>query len=192
MPLFQHTDADEILAEIDAHFRVLARALSVQVEHDSDSDDDDDSFSHSHRATSPLHRDLLRLIGVANGQFDRTDANVRRAELALQRVMRAVSAPLASTRAPLPNTFWDTTLGVLVARTRWWISSDELLTISNAAALAFGENTQPNRMRITRAIDRGELESFPDPSAANPQHNKRVLKAEVLRLGARRRPGAFK
>ena len=129
---------------------------------------------------------------MANGIFDRTDRNVRRAELALERVMRLLHTNVLGERVPLSDDFWNTTLGVLASRTRWWVSGDDLLTISNAAALAFGENTQANRMRITRAVDRGELDWVPDPSVANPQHNKRVLKAQVDRLGALRRPGAFR
>ncbi len=40
--------------------------------------------------------------------------------------------------------------------------------------------------KITRAVDRGELEWVPDPSVANPQHNCRVLKSQVERLRAMR------
>ena len=65
---------------------------------------------------------------------------------------------------------------------RWWLSLDDLITISSAAALAFGENTQANRMRIARAIDGGLLTWVPDPSVANPQQNRRVLLPEVERL----------
>jgi hypothetical protein len=73
-------------------------------------------------------------------------------------------------------------MGILISRARWWISIDELITMSNAAALAFGENTQANLMRIARAIDRGLLDWVPDPSTANPQQNKRVLRPQVERL----------
>jgi hypothetical protein len=69
----------------------------------------------------------------------------------------------------------------------WWVSVDDLITISNAAALAFGENTQANRMRIARAIDHGLLDWVPDPSVANPQQNKRVLRPQVERLRDQRR-----
>jgi hypothetical protein len=71
---------------------------------------------------------------------------------------------------------------VVVSRARWWISIDDLITISNAAALAFGENSQASRMRIARAIDNGQLEWVPDPSVANPQQNRRVLRSQVERL----------
>lgn len=75
----------------------------------------------------------------------------------------------------------------MISRVRWWISVDDLITISNAAALAFGENTQANRMRIGRAIENGLLEWIPDPSVANPQQNKRVLRPQVERLRDQRR-----
>jgi hypothetical protein len=87
----------------------------------------------------------------------------------------------------LSEEFWHTKLGVLVARARWWVWADELITISNAAALAFGANSQPNRMRIARAIDSGALDWVPDPSVANPQQNRRVLRSQVERLRELRR-----
>ena len=180
MPLFTSADADAILAVFTDRHDVLARALGRAaglVDGGAD------------RATDPpLRKDLLRLIGVANGVFDRTDSNVRRADLALERVIQLLHTTALAGHATLTDDFWSTTLGTLVSRARWWVSADELLTISNAAALAFGENSQANRMRITRAIERGELEWVPDPSVANPQHSKRVLRAQVEQLRDRRRP----
>ena len=194
MPLFTPNDADLIVAQFQRQYHALGRALGYPAE----------PVDHDAEPEGQLHRDVLRLVGVANGIFDRTDANVQRAESALDRIMRllhsgALHPPPADSHtservagAPMPDAFWDTVLGVLVSRTRWWVSADDLLTISNAAALAFGDNTQANRMRITRAINRGELDAVPDPSVANPQHSKRVLKAQVERLGALRRPGAYR
>src|SRR4029079_4052391 len=87
----------------------------------------------------------------------------------------------------LPADFWQTSLGVLVSRACWWAWAEDLITISNAAALAFGENTQANRMRISRAIDSGKLDWVPDPSVANPQQSRRVLRTQVERLRDLRR-----
>ncbi len=187
MPLFSPSDADAIVLLFRGQYEQLARALSPS------NADALDALPPAHESIdSQLHRDVQRLIGVANGAFERTDTNVRRAELALDRVMALLQPKAMQTRIPMPDEFWQTTLGVLVSRARWWVSADDLITISNAAALAFGENTQANRMRITRALDRGELDWVPDPSIANPQHNKRVLRAQVEHLGARRRPAAFR
>lgn len=136
---------------------------------------------------SPLNRDLKLLIGVANGVYHRTEDAVRLVEPALTRLLELLLGNALSSRAIIPDDFWKTDLGILVSRVRWWISVDDLITISNAAALAFGENTQANRMRIGRAIDNGLLEWVPDPSVANPQQNKRVLRPQVERLRDQRR-----
>ena len=182
MPLFTPSDADAIVAVFTDRHDALARALGRAV-----------GPPDAVAATDPpLRKDLLRLIDVANGVFDRTDSNVRRADLALGRVMQLLHTTALAGHATLTDEFWSTTLGTLVSRARWWVSADELLTISNAAALAFGENSQANRMRITRAIERGELEWVPDPSVANPQHSKRVLRAQIEQLRDRRRPAAFR
>lgn len=183
MPLFTAADASQIIALFRQQHLGLGKALS------SDEDAVQPLPNDQH---SQLNEDIERLVGVANGVYDRTDSNVRRAELALVRVTALLQPTALQTRIALPDEFWQTPLGVMMARARWWVSADDLLTISNAAALAFGENTQANRMRITRAVDRGELEWVPDPSIANPQHNKRVLKAQVELLRARRRPNAFR
>lgn len=93
---------------------------------------------------STFQHDLELLIGVANGEYQRKDTTVRKVELALTHVLEHVRR----NNATFSDGFWQTDLGILVSRARWWISVDDLITISNAAALAFGENTQANRMRI--------------------------------------------
>lgn len=136
-----------------------------------------------------LAEDLRLLIRVANGEVERfqgTSEETRRflapVEAALQRVLDALLSSAWSGPFVIPPEFWASDIGVVAARVRWWLSLDDLLTISNAAALAFGENTQANRMRIARAIDSGQLTWVPDPSVANPQQNRRVLRSEVERL----------
>ncbi|GHO46819.1 hypothetical protein [Ktedonospora formicarum] len=131
---------------------------------------------------SPLQQDLAYLIGIANGGYDRSTEAISRAELALTRLLELLLGNVLHSRATIPEGFWRTDIGILVSRVRWWISVDDLITISNAAALAFGENTQATRMRIVRAIENGMLEWVPDPSIANSQRNKRVLRAQVERL----------
>lgn len=141
----------------------------------------------SQEGTGPLNQDLKLLIGVANGEYRRTDVMVRRVELALARLMELLWGNALHGKAMIPDDFWKTDIGILISRVRWWVSVDDLITISNAAALAFGENTQANRMRIGRAIDKGLLDWVPDPSVANPQQNKRVLRPQVERLRDLRR-----
>ncbi len=140
---------------------------------------------HSEKlATDMLRSDLGTLIDVANGKHVRTDRKVEEAEEALRRVQEVLLGNALGARAQWPEGFWQSDLGVVVSRTRWWISMEDLITISNAAALAFGENSQANRMRIARAMDNGTLEWVPDPSVSNPQQNRRVLRSQVERMGA--------
>ena len=140
-----------------------------------------------------LAEDLPLLIRIANGEVERfqgTSEETRRflapIEEALQRVLDALLGSAWGNASPgpivIPPDFWASDIGVVAARVRWWLSLDDLITISNAASLAFGENTQANRMRIARAIDGGLLTWVPDPSVANPQQNRRVLRPEVERL----------
>jgi hypothetical protein len=141
-----------------------------------------------------LAEDLRLLIRTANGEVERfqgttevTRAFLAPFEAALQRVLDALLGNAWGAPMVVPGDFWNSDIGVVAARVRWWLSLDDLITISNAAALAFGENTQANRMRIARAIDSGMLEWVPDPSVANPQQNRRVLRPQVERLRDLRR-----
>ena len=173
MALFDHRLAQEISMLVRQQYRKLGDALGGTCKQE-----DLDQLNES----SPLQRDLELLIGVANGKYHRTEEAVRHAEQALTRLLELLLGNALSSRVIIPDDFWKTDLGILVSRVRWWISVDDLITISNAAALAFGENTHANRMRIGRAIDSGFLEWVPDPSVANPQQNKRVLRPQVERL----------
>ena len=173
MALFGETFAREVTSLVERRHGELGAALGVQPEQ---------AVQAALDEQTPLRRDLKLLIAVANGELMRTDAAVRRVELALGRVMDLLLGNALGSNTTLPDDFWVTDIGVLVSRVRWWVSIDDLITISNAAALVFGENNQPNRMRISRAIDNGLLEWVPDPSVANPQQNKRVLRPQVERL----------
>jgi len=176
MARFTESLAHEITALVRQQQQRLSGALGESL----------DSIVPTNKAAqSPLKRDLTLLIQVANGEFARAQtsaATMQAVELALQRLLGLLLGNALHTNGSIPDSFWRTDIGVLVSRVRWWISVDDLITISNAAALAFGENSQANRMRITRAIDKGVLNWIPDPSMANPQQNKRVLRSQVERL----------
>jgi hypothetical protein len=178
MALFGSALLEEVTALVRQRYEELGTALGAQAQAK------ENGKSEQEGEQSPLQRDLRLLIGVANGEYHRTDVNVRRVELALKRVLELLLGNALHSSASLPDDFWRTEIGVVVSRARWWISIDDLITISNAAALAFGENSQASRMRIARAIDNGQLEWVPDPSVANPQQNRRVLRSQVERLRA--------
>jgi len=170
MALFDNRLTDQILALLAAHQRAFSHALGAA------------GVDVTDLAEAPIRRDIALLIAVANGEHMRSAALVAEAERALGGLMALLRSSALATPTTLPDDFWRSDLGVVVSRVRWWVSGEDLITISNAAALAFGANTQANRMRIARAIESGQLEWWPDPSVANPQQNRRVLRPQVERL----------
>lgn len=178
MALFTAADAIELYEIVRQHYAALSDALGLPP-------------ATPAGPASPLRRDIQLLIDVANGLHSRTDEQVHQTEQALLRVRTLLLANALGAPAALPEAFWHTKAGLLVSRASWWVWMDDLITISNAAALAFGTNTQANRMRIARAIDSGMLDWLPDPSVANRQHNRRVRRSQVEWLAEMRQlPGA--
>lgn len=176
MGLFTETLIDEALAAVARQHQMLESALGMGAAPDE---------SRGQSGNSPLREQLGLLIRVANGELARSGAaqeTERAVEAALGALLAALTSNALGLHVPLTDAFWQTDVGVLTSRVRWWLSADDLITISNAAALAFGENTQATRMRVARAIDAGQLDWFPDPSVANPQHSRRVLRSQVERL----------
>ncbi|MBV9790884.1 MAG: hypothetical protein JOZ51_22005 [Chloroflexi bacterium] len=173
MALFGDALIHEIAALVRQRYQALGLALGVPPAPERGDELGEDSR---------LRHDLALLVGVANGEYRRTDALVQQVEQTLAQLLDLLLGNALQTTRIVPASFWQTEIGVLASRVRWWISGDDLITISNAAALAFGENTQANRMRIARAMDNGVLEWVPDPSVANPQQNRRVLRSQVERL----------
>lgn len=181
MALFDEALIQEITALARQRYQELGKALG-EVESEQD------GKRHLNKQ-SELYRDLALLIEIANGKHARGSAPgelLEQIELALQRLLDVLLGNPLRAHVTIPDAFWQSSMGILVSRARWWVSAEDLITISNAAALAFGENTQAHRMRIARAIDHGLLAWVPDPSVANPQQNKRVLRSQVERLRAQR------
>lgn len=181
MALYGEPFIQDMLARVRRRYADLGHALGVE---DVPGEHSSSGGADTHAA--PLLGGLRLLVSIANGERHRTDDAVAEAEAALSRVLAALFGTAFDAQVRLPEALWATDLGVLVSRVRWWISADDLISISAAAILAFGENTQAHRMRIARAIESGALQWVPDPSVANPQQRKRVLRSEVERLRARK------
>src|SRR5581483_1819475 len=100
MPLFTTADADAILDQVRQQHEELGRALGIAPAERSSVPDE----------TIPLYRDLLLLIEVANGAYHRTDAELRRVELALARVHALLLATPSQAPIVLSEAFWQTKL----------------------------------------------------------------------------------
>jgi len=75
----------------------------------------------------------------------------------------------------IPAAFWEHPVGQMVARAQIWLRGDQLITITDAAKFR-SITTQA----ISNAITAGRLTAYPDPDAAHPQKEHRlVLRSEV-------------
>jgi hypothetical protein len=92
---------------------------------------------------------------------------------------RLFAAPGMPTTYRIPREFWQTPLGEMVAVATARIRGDDLITITEAAAL-LGVGTQA----ISNRIANGDLLAIPDPAEPNPQRRNRVLRSEVEALRA--------
>ena len=169
MALFDETLANAIITLLKQQHTTLGIALGANTTDYTNTE-------------SNIYKDIILLIEVANGQHWRDEVLVAIVEAALHRVLALLLNNAINSNPTFPDGFWNTDIGIMVSRVRWWVSAEDLITISNAAALAFGANTQANRMRIARAMDNGTLDWVPDPSVVNPQQNRRVLRSQVERL----------
>src|SRR5258708_24137756 len=122
MALFDDRLAQEITALLSHRYQELGTALGKLSEQERSDQLD---------GPGALQRDLQLLIAVANGEYSRADETVRRVELALTRLVELLLGNALHSKALLPDGFWQTDIGILVSRVRWWISADDLVTISN-------------------------------------------------------------
>lgn len=77
----------------------------------------------------------------------------------------------------IPQEFWETDFGQVVALAFAWVQGDELITMSEASEIS-GKSLSS----LSQLISRGKLKYYPDPNEPNPQRARRVLKSEVKAL----------
>ncbi|HEX8032997.1 MAG TPA: hypothetical protein VF510_04080, partial [Ktedonobacterales bacterium] len=130
MALFDERLVQDVITQVHQRYLELGTALGEPCKHEG---------LNQSSESSALERDLRLLIGVANGEYHRTDEAVRLVEPALTRVVDLLVGNALHSNARIPDDFWKTDIGIVISRVRWWISVDDLISISNAAALAFGE-----------------------------------------------------
>jgi len=120
---------------------------------------------------SALADTLCDIARAAAGKMQHSDDGWNEGVLheGIQDLMeRLFAAPGLSAAYDIPDRFWDTDLGQMVARALLWIRRDELITQAEAAEIR-GVTIQA----INQAISAGRLRGYHDPDA--PQRHGRVL-----------------
>jgi len=97
----------------------------------------------------------------------------------IQSILMYLHAPLSSSLADqyyMPDEFWRTMVGRLIAKALSRLHGNELLTIKEAAQLA-----GVSMATVSIALDTGKLTAYIDPTARKRQRRRKVLRSEVLK-----------
>ena len=97
----------------------------------------------------------------------------------IQSILMYLHAPCISSLADqysIPDEFWRTMVGRLIAKALSRLHGNELLTIKEAAQLA-----GVSMATVSIALDTGKLTAYIDPTARKRQRRRKVLRSDVLK-----------
>ncbi len=136
----------------------------------------------------PLRVEIADLCRVANGEVDRATADedfVGEMQALIQDIAE-LCAWWWTSEYQIPDSWRETPLGRAWDAARYWLLSDEMITLSEAAEILYRSTEPAQLMKIDRLIERGKLTSYLDPTESNPRRARRVLKRDVRDLKRKR------
>jgi hypothetical protein len=136
---------------------------------------------------SELAADLALIASAAAGELKLSDLDevfIFEIVLVIQDLMERLFSDPLTYRYNIPERFWTTPLGKMVAKARLRLSKDELIPIKEAAEL-LGVSVQA----ISRAVKNGRLTRYVDPDAPERQGRTLVSRREVEAMKERKEKG---
>ena len=123
-----------------------------------------------------LAESLSMIAHAAAGDFDReNEMLVGEIYEHIQDLMEYLFAPPGLSMAySIPNSFWESPLGSMVARAQVWLRGDELITLKEAAEIR-GITIQA----ISQAVKAGRLTRYIDPDKPERQERTLVSRKEI-------------
>jgi hypothetical protein len=165
------TIADETIAALTEHVSRLSQRLSIGGWLPDAKDD-----------YCPLRSEIDDLCRVANGEVERATAGeefVMDTHQLLQDIAE-LCAWWWTAEYEIPQSWRETDLGRAWDAARYWLLSDDVITLSQAAALLGYTTDSTGMSKIDRLIARGKLSTYIDPSEPNPRRARRVSKRDML------------
>lgn len=131
-----------------------------------------------------LQAEIEELCRIANGEVDRKTVGDEFVEETHQLIQDTAElcGPYYATTYTIPDEWRKTALGQAWEAVRFWLLSDDMITLSEAARMLYDAADSAELGKLERAIARGDLDEYNDPSEANPRKSKRVLKRQVRAL----------
>lgn len=131
-----------------------------------------------------LKAEIEELCRIANGAVDHKAASQEFIEETHQLVqdIAELCGPYYATTYTIPDDWRKTRLGQAWDAVRFWLLSDDMITLSEAARLLYDAADAAELNKLDRLITRGDLDQYNDPSESNPRKARRVLKRQVRAL----------
>jgi len=129
----------------------------------------------------PVREEIKDLCRIANGEAERKTASpefVADTHQLIQDIAE-LCAGWWGAEYDIPRSWRETELGRAWDAVRYWLLSDDMLTLSAAARLLFGAADANELNKVDRAIKRGDLDEHTDPTEPNSQRARRVLNIQV-------------
>jgi len=136
----------------------------------------------------PVREEIKDLCRIANGEVDRKTASgefVADTTQLIQDIAELV-AGWWSAEYDVPRAWRDTELGRAWDAVRYWLLSDDMISLSDAARMLYGSADAAELNKVDRAIKRGDLVEYTDPNEPNSQRARRVLKSQVKKIMRKR------
>ena len=127
----------------------------------------------AHLYSSPLAEQLSLVAQAAGQTLDRDNLDLwSEVHDALLSILTDLFLPPGADTITyeVPEWYWETDIGQVLALANIWLDRDQLVTIAEAAQI---EGVPLST--IASRVNRGRLTSFPDPRAANPQKGARLV-----------------
>lgn len=122
-----------------------------------------------------LAEEIALIARAAAGEIDRENEDLA-GELneTIQSTLELLFSSPLITGYQIPDEFWYSEFGQIVARAIVWLRQDQLITVTEAAELR-GVSVQA----ISNAVRDGRLRRYVDPDEPNPQRQTLVSRDEV-------------
>lgn len=130
-------------------------------------------LSYDDLLKTPMAATLAQIARAAAGQVEHSEANdVELVECVQSAMELFFSSPLMSSYS-IPEAFWGTPVGAMIARARLWVRGDALITLAECA-----KRHGISLPAVSAAATDGRLTVFYDPDARSAYQGARLVSRE--------------
>jgi uncharacterized protein YegJ (DUF2314 family) len=140
-------------------------------------------------AVDGFQNDLDSINAALDGTYAQVDSRIAEVSAAIERIIDAYGRSPAIRDGSVPEQFWLTDVGYVVAKALLWVMSDRLITVRQAAAIMFRDDLASGKIDehyagilISRLMDAGRLKRYADYTENNPNKRGRVDRMQLEQL----------